>query len=117
MEKAPWPAFESTEATLAIRRNTIRIAGSVTQATKERRPWLFESAARRGRVGRRLFRATQLRLLSVFHGADACNPSERAREVRRVGVVTVDLLGDDFLDAVKTGDKVKVHEDGTIEIG
>jgi hypothetical protein len=30
--------------------------------------------------------------------------------------VTVDLLGDDFLDAVKTGDKVKVKEDGTVEI-
>jgi predicted aconitase with swiveling domain len=32
-------------------------------------------------------------------------------------LVTVDLLGDDFLDAVKTGDKVTVHEDGTIEVG
>ena len=31
-------------------------------------------------------------------------------------IVTVDLLGDDFLDAVKTGDKVTVHEDGTVEI-
>ena len=32
-------------------------------------------------------------------------------------MVTVDLLGDDFLNAVKTGDKIKVHEDGTIEVG
>ena len=32
-------------------------------------------------------------------------------------IVTVDLLGDDFLDAVKTGDKLTVHEDGTIEVG
>ncbi len=32
-------------------------------------------------------------------------------------IVTVDLLGDDFLDAVKTGDQVKVHGDGTIEVG
>ena len=32
-------------------------------------------------------------------------------------IVTVDLLGDDFLDAVKTGDKVKVHENGTVEGG
>jgi predicted aconitase with swiveling domain len=31
-------------------------------------------------------------------------------------IVTVDLLGDDFLDAVKTGDKVRVSADGTIEI-
>ena len=32
-------------------------------------------------------------------------------------IVTVDLLGDDFLDAVKTGDQVTVHEDGTVEVG
>ena len=31
-------------------------------------------------------------------------------------IVTVDMLGDDFLDAVKTGDQVTVHKDGTIEI-
>lgn len=31
-------------------------------------------------------------------------------------IVTVDLLGEDFLDAVKTGDKVTVHEDGTVDI-
>ncbi len=31
-------------------------------------------------------------------------------------IITVDLLGDDFLDAVKTGDTVTVHEDGTVEI-
>jgi acyl-CoA hydrolase len=32
-------------------------------------------------------------------------------------IVTVDLLGAEFLDAVKTGDTVKVHEDGTVEVG
>ena len=31
-------------------------------------------------------------------------------------IVTVDMLGDDVLDAVKTGDTVKVNEDGTVEI-
>ncbi len=31
-------------------------------------------------------------------------------------IVTVDMLGDEFLDAVKTGNKIKVHEDGTVEI-
>lgn len=31
-------------------------------------------------------------------------------------IVTVDLLGSDFLEAVKTGDTVAVHEDGTVEI-
>ncbi len=31
-------------------------------------------------------------------------------------IVTVDMLGDEFLDTVKTGQKVKVSEDGTVEI-
>ncbi len=31
-------------------------------------------------------------------------------------IITIDLLGDEFLDAVKTGQKVKVCEDGTVEI-
>ncbi len=30
--------------------------------------------------------------------------------------ITVDLLGDDFLNAVKTGDTVAVHEDGTVVV-
>ena len=32
-------------------------------------------------------------------------------------VITVDLLGDDFMEAVKTGDKIKISEDGTVEVG
>jgi len=32
-------------------------------------------------------------------------------------VVTIDLLGDEFLEAVKTGDPVSIHEDGTVEVG
>ena len=32
-------------------------------------------------------------------------------------VIVIDLLGQDFLDAVNTGDPVKVHEDGTVEVG
>ncbi len=32
-------------------------------------------------------------------------------------VVTIDLLGDDFIDAVKTGDPIAIHEDGTVEVG
>ena len=32
-------------------------------------------------------------------------------------VVTIDLLGDDFLDAVKTGDPISIMEDGTVEVG
>ena len=32
-------------------------------------------------------------------------------------VITIDLLGDEFLEAVKTGDPIAVHEDGTVEVG
>ena len=32
-------------------------------------------------------------------------------------VVTIDLLGDEFLDAVKTGDPIAIYEDGTVEVG
>lgn len=32
-------------------------------------------------------------------------------------VITIDLLGDEFLKAVNTGDPIKVSEDGTVEIG
>ena len=31
--------------------------------------------------------------------------------------VIIDLLGDDFLKAVKTGDPVKIRADGTVEVG
>ncbi len=32
-------------------------------------------------------------------------------------VITVDLLGDEFLETVKTGDPISIHEDGTVVIG
>ncbi len=32
-------------------------------------------------------------------------------------VITVDLLGDEFMETVKTGDPIKIMEDGTVEIG
>ena len=32
-------------------------------------------------------------------------------------VVTIDLLGVEFLEAVKTGDPIAIHEDGTVEVG
>ena len=32
-------------------------------------------------------------------------------------VIAIDMLGQDFLDAVNTGDPVKIHEDGTVEVG
>ena len=32
-------------------------------------------------------------------------------------VITIDLLGDEFLEAVKTGDPVSIQEDGTVVVG
>jgi predicted aconitase with swiveling domain len=32
-------------------------------------------------------------------------------------VVTIDLLGDEFMEAVKTGDRIKISEDGTVVVG
>ena len=32
-------------------------------------------------------------------------------------VITIDLLGDEFLEAVKTGDPINILEDGTVEVG
>lgn len=31
-------------------------------------------------------------------------------------IIAIDQLGDDFLDAVKTGDTLEIHEDGTVII-
>jgi predicted aconitase with swiveling domain len=32
-------------------------------------------------------------------------------------VITIDQLGEDFINTVKTGDKIKISEDGTVEVG
>ncbi|MBW2397454.1 MAG: DUF126 domain-containing protein [Deltaproteobacteria bacterium] len=32
-------------------------------------------------------------------------------------IITVDLLGQDFLDAVNTGEPIEVYEDGRVEVG
>ena len=32
-------------------------------------------------------------------------------------VITIDLLGDEFLEAVKTGDQISIKKDGTVEVG
>jgi predicted aconitase with swiveling domain len=32
-------------------------------------------------------------------------------------VITVDLLGDDFMNTVKNGDKITISEDGTVAVG
>jgi hypothetical protein len=32
-------------------------------------------------------------------------------------VITVDLLGDEFMETVKTGDRISISEDGTVVVG
>ena len=32
-------------------------------------------------------------------------------------IVTIDMLGDEFLKTVQTGDPIAIHEDGTVEVG
>lgn len=32
-------------------------------------------------------------------------------------IITIDQLGDEFLEAVNTGDPIAIHEDGTVEVG
>ncbi|MEP2759747.1 MAG: hypothetical protein ABJP66_11865, partial [Hyphomicrobiales bacterium] len=32
-------------------------------------------------------------------------------------VITIDLLGDEFMEAVKNGDKISIAEDGTVTVG
>ncbi|MGI9585781.1 MAG: aconitase X swivel domain-containing protein [Acidimicrobiia bacterium] len=32
-------------------------------------------------------------------------------------IVTIDMLGDEFLEAVNTGDPIAIHADGTVEVG
>jgi predicted aconitase with swiveling domain len=32
-------------------------------------------------------------------------------------IITIDLLGDEFLETVKTGDSINIHSDGTVEVG
>ena len=32
-------------------------------------------------------------------------------------IVTIDMLGDEFLNTVKTGDPIAIREDGTVEVG
>lgn len=36
---------------------------------------------------------------------------------RKERSVTVEIRGDDFLETMKTGDSVKGHTDGTVEVG
>ena len=36
---------------------------------------------------------------------------------RQERIVTVDMLGDEFLETVKMGDPIAIKEDGTVEVG
>ncbi len=32
-------------------------------------------------------------------------------------IVTIDMLGDEFLETVQMGDPITIHADGTVEVG
>ena len=32
-------------------------------------------------------------------------------------IVTIDMLGDEFLGTVRMGDPIAIHEDGTVDVG
>ena len=32
-------------------------------------------------------------------------------------IITIDMLGDEFLETVKNDDPIVIHEDGTVEVG
>ena len=32
-------------------------------------------------------------------------------------IITIDLLGDEFMEAVSTGDPIAIHADGTVDVG
>jgi predicted aconitase with swiveling domain len=32
-------------------------------------------------------------------------------------IITIDLLGDEFLETVQTGDRIAIHADGTVDVG
>ena len=32
-------------------------------------------------------------------------------------IVTIDMLGDEFLETVQMGDPIAIYEDGTVEVG
>ncbi len=66
-------------------------------------------AAQRGahRLRRADDRPTEVLLVQLFVA--------RVRARRRV--ITIDNLGDEFLETVKTGDPIAIHKDGTVEVG
>jgi hypothetical protein len=53
--------------------------------------------------------AAQLVLATVLIGSADVWKEQR--------IVTIDMLGDEFLETVKMGDPIAIHEDGTVEVG
>jgi predicted aconitase with swiveling domain len=52
---------------------------------------------------------------SSFAGATIMGVKEMG--VGPNAMLFIDLLGDEFLETVKTGDPISIHEDGTVEVG
>ena len=59
-----------------------------------------------------------LGLAAVLAGTPVLHMGRTPYGVRGVSQRTsIDLLGDEFLEAVNTGDPIAIHEDGTVEVG
>lgn len=79
-------------------------------------------------VGSTMGGATLIGVGSLGQGPKAMLYSEHIDSVSSAGlliddiwngrrVITIDLLGDEFIETVKTGDPIVIHEDGTVEVG
>ena len=53
--------------------------------------------------------------LRIPHDSRSRALARRAAKEKRI--VTIDMLGDEFLETVQMGDPIAIHEDGTVEIG
>ena len=53
--------------------------------------------------------------LRIPHDSRSRALARRAAKEKRI--VTIDMLGDEFLETVQMGDPIAIHEDGTVEVG
>jgi predicted aconitase with swiveling domain len=79
-------------------------------------------------VGSTMGGATLMGVGSLGLGPKACLYGEHVDSVSVAGliidntwygnkVITIDQLGDEFIETVKSGDPISIHEDGTVEVG
>ena len=51
-------------------------------------------------------------------GMILCTPTPVGSTIwKETRIVTIDMLGDEFLETIQMGDPITIHSDGTVEIG